>query len=364
MERKRKLAYIIHGLGVGGAEIALLSALPLLHERFDLRVYVLGGSPNNKLVNGLGPEIKQRMKFYHFGVYLLPCYLPFVYVAIRFFKPDILISSLWRSSIVALIYKSFHSRVTYFILLHSSGFFHWADRLFTKLGMRISDAIFADSLASEQFAKRVMRTKSHIKVLSYLVSPSPTGWNGHKFTSKKRFFFVGRLNSVKRVPLAIKVIAWLRENGVDAMLHIYGRDDGDRANVEKAILAYGLQQYISFEGEVDIQEKHQVFASYSYYIQLSAQEGMAMSVAEAMQHGAVCIVTPVGGIAQYARDGYSAIFVDTVSEQGWCDSMGKIVEVLEDPERCEAISKAAFYTFKDTPVFADSLIDAINHYVE
>lgn len=364
MEGKRKLAYIIHGLGVGGAEIAFLSALPSLHERFDLRVYVLGGSPNHRLVCGLDGEIKKRMRFYDFGVYALPFYLPLVYRAICAFKPAIIISSLWRSSIAALLYKFFHGHVKYFILLHSSGFFHWADRFFTKRGMHICDAIFADSQATGQFAKHLMAERTDTTVLSYLVTQSPTELIRHTVTSKKRFFFVGRINSVKRLPLAVKAIAWLREKGVDAALHIYGRDDGDRTNVEREIRDHNLEEYITFEGEVSPEERHRVYASYSYYLQLSGQEGMAMSVAEAMQHGVICIVTPVGGIAQYACDGHSAIFVDTTSEQGWEDSMQKILAALEDPEQCAAISRAAYHTFKNAPVFADSLIAAIDHYVE
>lgn len=364
MEGKRKLTYIIHGLGVGGAEIAFLSALPRLHERFDLRVYVLGGSPNHRLVSGLEPEIKRRMKFYNFGVYALPCYLPLVYLSIRFFKPDIIISSLWRSSIAGLLYKSFHRQVKYFIMLHSSGFFHWADRFFTKQGMRICDAIFADSQATEQFAKHLVAKTTNTKVLSYLVTPSPTKLAQHNFASNKNFFFVGRINRVKRLPLAIKVIAWLREKGVDATLHIYGRDDGDRANVEREIRDHNLERYITFEGEIDPEKKYKVFASYNYYLQLSAQEGMAMSVAEAMQQGVICVVTPVGGIAQYAWDGHSAIFIDTTSEQGWEDSMQKIRAILEDPERCATISQAAFHTFKNAPIFTDSLLAAINQHVE
>src|SRR5690606_6852094 len=97
---------------------------------------------------------------------------------------------------------------------------------------------------------------------------------------------------------------------------------------------------------------------------LSAQEGMAMSVAEAMQCGAVCVVTPVGGIAQYAIDGFSAIFVDTTDEAAWDNSMQRVVDTVGNIGRCQELSEAAFNTFKGASVFADALIEAIDHHAK
>lgn len=364
MGKKRKLVYIIHGLdvGIGGAELACLSALQSLHKRFDLRVYVLGGR-SKVLLDGLDEDIIRRMKCYRFSSYTMLFSLPFLYGSLYAFKPDIIISSLWRSSVVGWLYKCLHPSVTYFLLMHSSEYFHWADRFFTTRGMRVCDAVFADSQATGQFAKRIIGDKASIGVLSYLLDAPPAVLPPRTFTSAKRFLFVGRLNEVKQVPLAVKAIAALRAAGVDAELHIYGRDDGDGVNVERAITDYGLQRHVVLKGELHPRDKHAVFASYDYYIQLSAQEGMAMSVAEAMQYGAVCVVTPVGGIAQYAIDGYSAIFVDTTDESMWDNSMQRIKNVVEDAARCNEMSKAAFNTFKGAPVFADTLIEAIDYHV-
>lgn len=362
-EKKRKLVYIIHGLGVGGAELAFLSALPALHRHFDLRIYILGGR-NEVLTEGMEDDIIRRMRRYPSSVYTMVFILPFLYVSLCLFNPDIIVSSLWRSSVIGWLYKCSHKRVKYFILVHSSAYFHWADRFFTTQGMRISDAVFADSQATGQFAKRIIGDGRNIHVLSYLLAPSPAEMPQRRFVSTKNFLFVGRLNEVKQVPLAVKAVASLRAVGIDAALHIYGRDDGDQVNVERAIQDYNIQEAVFFKGELDPKEKHTVFASYDYYIQLSAQEGMAMSVAEAMQYGAVCIVTPVGGIPGYAIDGYSAIFVDASDELSWSNSMQRIMNVVTDSGRCKAMSDAAFSTFKGAPVFVDTLIAAIDHHVE
>ena len=365
MERKRKLAYIIHGLdaGIGGAELACVSALPFLHKRYDLRVYVLGGG-NDVLLGGLDKEIIGRMEFYRSSIYTILFTLPFLYRSLQLFKPEIIISSLWRSSFVGWLYKRLNRKVMYFLLVHSSEFFHWADRFFTMRALGISDAVFADSQATGLFVERIMAGRINLRVLSYLLDAPPPFVPERKFSSVKRFLFVGRLNEVKRVPLAVKAIYTLRSAGVDAVLDIFGRDDGDRSAVETVIGRYGLQQHIFIKGELDPKNKRAIFESYDYYIQLSAQEGMAMSVAEAMQYGAVCIVTPVGAIAQYAVDGISAIFVDTTDEVAWSRSMRRIIDIVTDAARCEAISKAAFNTFRGAPLFADTLIEAIDHHAK
>ncbi|WP_379024622.1 glycosyltransferase family 4 protein [Parapedobacter deserti] len=358
------MVYIIHGIAIGGAETALVTALPDLDKYFDLRVYVLGGGQEHQLLQSLDAPLRDKMRFCNIPVYALPFYLPVLYMRMRKFNPDIVISSLWRSAIVGSFYRVFNRQSNYFMLLHSDNFFHWADRIFSKLGLRLSDAVFVDSHATASLAKRVLGDTAAINVLSYLTTISPSDIKGRDFTGPKHFFFIGRLHAIKRVPLAVKAIAWLRKNGVDATLRIYGRDDGDQSAVEEAIDACGLRGYVSIEGEIGFTEKWKLYGCHHYYMQLSAQEGMAMSVAEAMQQGMVCFVTPVGGVAQYAVDGHSAVFADTGDSQAWDRSLRNLLAVLRDRVKCEAISSNAYQTFKGAPVFSDSLIAAINLYIK
>jgi Glycosyltransferase len=349
----------MHEIAMGGAEMALLSALPMLDARFDLRVYVLEDA-DPKLVDRLDASVRAKLSIWKIPIYLLPFYLPGLLAHIRRFAPDIVISSLWKSAIIAALYKRFNKQTYYFILLHSSNFFHWFDRVFTRIGVQISDAVFADSNASASLATRITGKADHVYVLSYLTETNVAHHHGREFSGPKTFLFIGRIHPVKRVPLAIAAIAWLRDKGVDATLHIYGRDDGDLNAVKAAIAAYRVEEFVSLRGEIAYEAKRQLYASCNYYIQLSAQEGMAMSVAEAMQQGMLCFVTPVGGIMQYATDGHSAIFAYPEDAISWESSLNKLLEVLEDPMKCVRISEAAYETFRDSATFADSLAAAIN----
>ncbi|WP_257669527.1 glycosyltransferase family 4 protein [Parapedobacter tibetensis] len=360
MITKRRLAYIIHDVAVGGAEVAFLSALPKLHETFNLKVYVLG-SAKPTLMAGLAEPVQKRTVCFNMPAWALPLYMPVIYLRLRSFNPDIIISSLWRSTVPAMLYKFWHGHARYFVMLHSNGFFHWADRFFTSRAIRMSNAVFADSLATKAFAQTIHGAKSPVKALSYLVNPIPRHPRGYDFSGTKKFCFMGKLNKIKRVSLAVSAIAWLRAHEIDATLDIFGRDEGEQAAVMEQIQLAGMQEYIRINGEVSPAKKDEIHDSHNFYIQLSIQEGMAMSVAEAMQHGMVCVVTAVGEIPNYAKDGQSAIFMDTRTPESWEAAMNKLLLIIQDEEKCSSISKAAHETFRNTPIFSDSLIDAITN---
>jgi len=365
MIQKRKLAYFLHDIAIGGAEIAFLSALPELHQRFDLKVFVLGNA-DSKLLERLADPIRQDIVCLNIPRWALIFHLFRIYSRLKSFEPEILISSLWRSTIPAVLYKWLNrTRVTYFVLMHSNGFFHRADRFFTRQAIRIGDAVFADARATMEFASTLVgKRKIPIVTLSYLTNPTSEGMALHDYNGQKKFCYLGKLNSIKRVDLAISVIAWLRSQGVDATLAVFGRDEGAGANISAQIDRLGLQQQVQIHSEVSPVDKQAIFRSFPFYIQLSAQEGMAMSVAEAMQNGLVCVVTAVGEIGNYAKDGVSAVLLDPTTAESWEESLDKLLNVLKSEEMCRSISNSAYQVFKGAPVFSESLVAAINQFTK
>lgn len=358
---KQKLVYILHELAVGGVEVAFLSALPNLHASFELRVYVLG-SASPALLSGLPEDIKKTLSCYSCPSWMMPLYLPALLLTIYRFKPDIIVSSLWRSALAATWYKRLRPGVRYFLFMHSSVYFHRPDRVFTQRAIKKADIILADSHASKAFASKTAPPGTPLIVVPLLVQPSPDHINIPAFSGPAHFFFMGRLNEVKNVPLAIAAIAWLRRQGVEADLDIYGRDNGDLPAIRQAIQQERMEAHIRLQGEVDPRQKEAIYTRYNFYIQLSRDEGMAMSVAEAMQHGAVCFVTSVGEIPRYARDRVSAVFLQTAGHQEWQLSLQKMLDTVRDPDLCTQISRAAFQTFRETPLYKDAIVHVIREY--
>lgn len=360
MEKKPKLVYIIHGIAVGGAELAALSAFPELNERFRLRVYVLGRS-NRVLLDGLEPDVRKNITCFNYPFLLFPLYLPWVCWSLWRFRPDIVIASLWRSVIPTFVYRLLAKGKCFFLLVHSTFFHHALDRVFTKWGIRMADVVFADSTSTQQFVEEIAGPGKDIKTVSFLTVPTSEHVEARQFSGQFRFFTLSRLNPVKRVPLAVRVISSLRDAGLDASLHIYGRPDGDGEAVVNEINRLELHDSVFICGELSPNEKGEIYSHYNCYIQMSAYEGMAMSVVEAMQQRMLCVVTPVGEMPHYATDQVSAVFMDVVDGQITRESLDKLVHVLDDSEKCQLISTNAHQAFVDKPIFGKSLIQAIQN---
>src|SRR5690606_25684238 len=183
--RKQKLLYIIHGIRTGGAEIAFLSALIDLEKTYDFKAIVLGKS-DERLLEHVPDRVKSKLERYHYSLPFLGLYLPAIFRSIRQFSPDIILSSLWRSAVPATWYKRFHSNVRYAVIVHSSRFFHIADRFFTTQAVRDADAVYVDSDATKQFLREHLHRTAQVRVLSFLTFKGPDTITPPPY-SEKRF---------------------------------------------------------------------------------------------------------------------------------------------------------------------------------
>lgn len=360
MGKKEKLVYVLHEIAVGGAELAFLAALPRLAEVFDLRVFVLHQSDKN-LVNTIPARLKRCFTFCNVPLVAFPLYAGPLAMQIARFKPRYLLCSLWRSQVVGALAKRINRKVLYYPLMHSSVFFHELDRWASVQAMRRADAVFVDSESAREFVvNKCGVTDKDVVVLSFLTSQPPDSVPDYDFR-QPHFVFVGRLHPVKNVSLSVRAIAWLRARGLNAQLDIYGRDDGDMATVQQAIAQEKMEPYVSLKGEVLPADKAKLLLGndYPFYLQLSTNEGMAMSVVEAMQAGKVCVLTAVGEIPYYAHDGVSALFVDHSSDENWERSMQRVLTVVADPDACQRVSQAAHNSFKEAGLFKDGLVAEI-----
>ena len=60
-------------------------------------------------------------------------------------KPDLVIVSLWRSCIVAILFKIIRPKTKIVLFLHYPHHYHLADMFFTKIALYICDSVWADS---------------------------------------------------------------------------------------------------------------------------------------------------------------------------------------------------------------------------
>lgn len=75
-----------------------------------------------------------------------------------------------------------------------------------------------------------------------------------------------------------------------------------------------------------------------------------MSVVEAMQLGLVPVVTAVGEIGRYVRDGENGLLVDPQSLRA---SAERIARLLQSPEEIQRLSRSASNTWSDAPLYSE-----------
>lgn len=353
----KKLIYIIHSIQIGGAEVALLSSIPKLVENFNLTLIVIG-EIDEILIKEI-PEFSY-VTVIHLRLSNLKVLLKKdnIIGLVRRENPDIIISSLWASYCIGNEYKLKNPDVKYFIFIHSTKFFHVLDRYFSVKAIEIADKVFTDSLATQQFVRSLSPNKPSC-IISFLTHATPKYVHRSFNKNEIKLLFLGSISKVKNLPLVIDLLDFMNKKGYNMTLDIYGNNKNARKCVNQKILKSPFSNKYKIKGSVLPQHRFSLFAKYDFYIQLSKFEGMAMSVAEAMQNGLPCIVSPVGEIPNYSKDMESAIFINSIGNKLKESDTEKLESVIQNITLYRTISRNCHNNFYNKNTFSTSLVNAV-----
>jgi glycosyltransferase involved in cell wall biosynthesis len=263
-------------------------------------------------------------------------------------RPTMVIASLWRSCAVLLAIKALRPRTCAVTFLHSAVDMHPLDRWLNRLAMLCSREIWADSRATIE-ARVPQFLRQRARVISFLTErlqsqpvevPAP------------RFIFWGRLHWQKDLPHAVRLFARIAATHPSASFTIIGPNDGGMKDIEAEIQRLGVSG-VQFLGRMPRDRIFEIGRAHSFYLQTSVEEGAAMSVMEAMQLGLVPVVTPVGEIPAYCRDGVNAVVIS--DDEG---AAAKVEALLADPPAYAALSARAISTWQQQPLYRDSVIES------
>lgn len=95
-----------------------------------------------------------------------------------------------------------------------------------------------------------------------------------------------------------------------ATLDLYGRDDGLLEELSCYVNNNGLSDIIQFHSSMLPTLIETEMRKYNYYLQTSIYEGMAISVYQSIKNGLLPVVTPVGEIPKYTKNGINAFYLD------------------------------------------------------
>ncbi len=116
-------------------------------------------------------------------------------------------------------------------------------------------------------------------------------------TGKVTFLFLGRIGKRKGAFDLIQAYAAMPET-VRKQAHLIVAGNGEVEAARQLVNSLGLQDAISLPGWVGVEQRDQLLASTDVFVLPSYNEGLPMSVLEAMGWGLPVITTPVGGIPE------------------------------------------------------------------
>lgn len=157
-----------------------------------------------------------------------------------------------------------------------------------------------------------------------------------------KIFACGRLNPVKGHKDLIETVELLRQRGFDVRLQIAGEDEqggsGYRQELEKIIQDKSMSEYIELLGAVSEAQVRQCLEEAHVFTLASLNEGIPVSVMEAMAMEIPVVVTDVGGNSELIDNGVDAILVQPEKPEEMADT---IETVLQDKELALRLSQAS-----------------------
>jgi len=227
---------------------------------------------------------------------------------------------------------------SHFDLLH----FHWGGPNIRRVGKLVSGAkvvFHMHSLVEESRLERPREISTHNSDAVIAVSKAVAAGSKHPMT---RVIYAGlefngavvrtedpslcgcatRLTPVKGVSYLLKAMSFLKEDFPSLCLEIAG-EGPLRADLESEAARLGLSDCVRFLGWMDPWD--QLRARWAVMVQPSLQEGLPLSVLEAMGDGLPIVASCVGGVPEVFLDGETGILVPAADARALADAMRKLL---------------------------------------
>ncbi len=263
----------------------------------------------------------------------LIAYLSFIRL-IAVFRPQIVhihlssYFSFYRKFILFLEAKLFRRKVL--IHCHGSVFqrFHDAHRIhafFIRKLMNGADMVLVLSKSWREVI-RSYSTNPNVKLLYNPVDPSIFKAKRKSIDGRARVLFMGRIGKRKGIYDLLKVIPRVVSGFKDVKFILAG--DGDLEQVREIVRDSEMENHVEIPGWVKGKDKIAVFQEAEMFILPSYNEGIPVSVLEAMAAALPVISTTIGGIPDAVDDGVTGFLI----EPGDLTAMEeKILKLLGNP---------------------------------
>lgn len=233
--------------------------------------------------------------------------------------------SFWRKGLFASLARLF--RVPVILHLHGSEMkpFYQAQSPFLKARIRghleKATRVLVLSESWRQFVGGIAPAARIVVIPNYVsVPPAPDP----ALRTGRNILFLGLVGTRKGVFDLIPAFARVHARHPDAHLVIGGNGEVERAAA--LVREHGLEDAVTLAGWIDGPGKAELLARSDIYVLPSYNEGLPMSVLEAMAAGLAVVTTRVGGIPELMTDGQDGLLVDAGDQEALSNALIRLLD--------------------------------------
>ncbi len=248
------------------------------------------------------------------------------------------IASFYRKSIFIYIAKKFNKK----IIIHLHGgdfheFYHPGINMQQKKYINkifgLADVVIALTVFWKDFLSGIVDGNK----VSVIYNGVPIPACHEKNYSNIQILFLGRVVKSKGIFDLLDIMPEIVTQFQEVKLYILG--DGDRKHLQKIIQKYNLQDNVELLGWVTGAEKEEYLQSSTIFVLPSYNEGLPMSLLEAMSYKCAAVTTNVGGIPEVISHGENGYMVEPGDVK---ELKNTIIELLKDRSKRERIGEQAY----------------------
>lgn len=203
----------------------------------------------------------------------------------------------------------------------------------------IADRIIVLSEQWKDFVETITKTQIHILYNAVSINEI----NNVDISNEINLTFLGRVDKRKGIYDLLEATKKVIDIYNNIKLNIAG--DGEIEELKELVKNSNLIKNVDILGWINNKEKEELLRKTYLYILPSYNEGMPMSILEAMSYGIPVISTYVGGIPSVIVNDLNGILI----EAGDIDALASSIKYLiEDKNKYTEISKNAYNTINDT----------------
>lgn len=264
--------------------------------------------------------------------------------------------SFYRKSIIILLCKLLNIKV----ILHTHGagfkdFYEKSSDLQKKYIKRILKLPYKIIVLSNSWKDfySSLTNKEKIEVL-YNSVEVPQNIQKENNSEIVTGLFLGRIGKRKGIYDLIEAIKQLKDEEIKLKIFVAG--DGEVKNATEIIQREELSNYIEILGWIDSKKAKEYLRTVDFYILPSYNEGLPMSVLEAMSYSLPVITTDVGGIPEVICDNENGILI----KPGNIEQLKiSIKNIVIDEQLRSRIGKKAYETI-DEKFNINNLINSLD----